>query len=104
VLRELALEGVDFLRPLVDAVVAEEVLAANHPLEGLELLIADFHAAGEHGALRTGSGRGPAVACQTQLGLSDRHRRPPSGEPILDIAAAQRNRLLNRLRRPGQRR
>src|SRR5439155_21041391 len=53
-------------------------------------------------ALRTGSGRGAAVACQTQLGLSDRHRRPPSGEPILDIAATERNRLLNRLRPSGR--
>jgi hypothetical protein len=33
--------------------------------------------------------------------LSDRHRRPPSGEPILDIVAAQRNRLLKRLRHSG---
>src|SRR5256885_11844550 len=50
VLRELPFERVDLLRPVADAVVAEEVLAANHPLEGLELLVADLHPAGEHRA------------------------------------------------------
>src|SRR2546430_117108 len=47
---ELLLEEFDLLRPVSDPVVAEEVLASDHPRQRLELLLSDLHPPGEHGA------------------------------------------------------
>ena len=73
---ELALEGGDLVRPLADAVVAEEVLAPDHALERRELLVADLHPAREHRPLGPRPRRRAAVACERELLRLDRHREP----------------------------
>src|SRR4029077_2509366 len=64
---------------VADAVVAEEVAAADHALDGRELLVADLHAAREHRPLRTGAGGRASVAREAQVGLGalrvNRHLR-----------------------------
>ena len=69
VLCELALEGEDFVRPVADAVVAEEVLALDHAGQRLELLLPHLHPAGEHRRLRPGPGRRAPVPGKGQLTL-----------------------------------
>ncbi len=78
---ELALEGEDLVRPLADAVVAEEILALDHAAEGFELLLPHLHPAGKHRSLRPGPGRGSPVPGEGQVTLGPRGRRH-TGRPF----------------------
>ena len=80
-LRELTLERGDLVRPVADAVVAEEILALDHPGQCRELLLAHLHPAGKHRRLRPGPGRGAPIPGESQVTLKASRRRH-TGRPF----------------------
>ena len=76
----------DLVRPVSDPVVAEEVLASDHPRQRLELLVSDLHPPREHGGLRPGARGRAAVAREPEPVGLDRHVR------ILDVWRPQKQR------------
>src|SRR5206468_7114141 len=81
VLRELALERQDLVRALADAVVAEEVLALDHPTQGLELFPRHLHPTGEHRRLGPCARRSAPIPGKSQVSLGARGRRH-AGRPF----------------------
>jgi hypothetical protein len=59
---KLALEVDHLMRSVADAVVTEDVVAADHPGCGFGLLLAELHAAREHRLFRPRARWGAAVA------------------------------------------
>ena len=91
---ELSLEVRDLVRSVADAVVAEDVLAAEDAGDRLDFLLVDLHAAREHRPLRTAPRSRAAVDGEAQVEVGLGHRA------ILDMPCRACNRAQIPMRWP----